>query len=374
MKKKAVIIIVSVLLAVLIAGGSVAGALLPHPIRYDINSVENIGSALEVVSKTEDCVTVRCTKAQDLKILCFTDTHFDGKNKTSDVTMKNIVNNITEQKPDLVLFGGDNVTSGFNKKRANQLAQLFENFGIYWAGVLGNHEGDNKYSVTRPEMISIFSSYDHCLMLEGPDDIWGDGNYSLNILNISNDLIYSFIFMDTGDEVSEETKIEYGIPMDESPYDGVKPSQVEWYKQVINRTKEEYGDFTSTIITHIPIFQMKDAAENAEYLYGEKREGVCSSGFDCGLFDAIKECGSTKSMFFGHDHLNDFGFICDGILLSYLQPSGYGSYSMQSKYDAPEKDWVQGCTLFKISADGSFTQSRFRNSSDVPVVTDIKAF
>ena len=31
-----------------------------------------------------------------------------------------IVKNITEQKPDLVIFGGDNISGGFTKKRATE--------------------------------------------------------------------------------------------------------------------------------------------------------------------------------------------------------------------------------------------------------------
>ena len=361
-KKKAVIIILSVLLVLIIAGGSAAAAVLPHPLNYKIKDIQSIGSTLEVVSKEEDCVTVRNTEDRDFKVITFTDTHLDGKNKTSYVTVSKLVENIEREKPDLVILGGDNVTSGMNRKRANQLAQIFENLGVYWAGILGNHEGDNKYSVSRPEMMDIFTSYEHCLMCKGPEDIWGDCNYSLNILNSDGSLCETFVFMDTGDEVSEETKTQYGIPADESPYDGVKTNQVEWYESVMTKTKETYGDFSSIVVVHIPLPQYKTAAENQEFVYGDKREGICCSGFDSGLFDAIKKYGSTKAVFCGHDHLNDFGVMCDGVLLGYMQPSGYGSYSMASKFGAEEKDWLQGYMILSLSPDGTFAYEHHRNS------------
>ena len=357
--KKAVKIILCVLLVIVVAGGAVAGALLPHPLSYRIKDIQSIGSRIEVIEKTEDCVTIKNTKPGNLKIVTFTDTHLDGKNKTSNITVGNMVDTIVREKPDLVIFGGDNVTSAFNKKRANQFAQIFENFGIYWAAVLGNHEGDNPYSVTRPEMVDIFSSYEHCLMLQGPDDIWGSGNYCLNILNADDSFCHAFIFMDTGDEMSEEDKAAYGIPADESPDDGVKESQVEWYKGVIEKGKAQYGEYPSSVVMHIPLPQMEQEAEKGNFLDGVKLEGVCASGFDSGMFDAIKEGGSTKNVWFGHDHLNSFSLMLDGIMLGYLQTSGYGSYGA-AKLGYDEKDWLQGYTVMIMSPMGTYKINHHR--------------
>ena len=39
-------------------------------------------------------------------------------------------------------------------------------------------------------------------------------------------------------------------------------------------------------------------------------------------FDAMKEKGSAQAVYFGHDHVNDFGVMYENILLSYIQPSG----------------------------------------------------
>ena len=70
-----------------------------------------------------------------------------------------------------------------NRKRSAQFAEIFEQLGVYWGGVLGNHEGDNPYSVTRTEMVDIFSSHAHCVMLRGPEDIDGDCNYVIRLLD-----------------------------------------------------------------------------------------------------------------------------------------------------------------------------------------------
>ena len=361
MKRKALIIIIAVLAVLVAAGFIVYKAALPQPLSYDIDSVPSVGSSVEIVDEKEDEVTIK-KNGDGFKVLMFTDLHFDGKNETSTVTATNLVNNIVREKPDLVIVGGDNVTSAFNGKRSAQLATIFENLGVYWAGVLGNHEGDNRFSISREKMISVFSSQDHCLIKSGKDDVDGLGNYALVILNEDDSVKHVYYFMDTMDEMSSELKAEYGIPEEESPYDGTKASQVKWYTEKNNELKEKYGDFKSTVVVHIPLPQYKTAAENGKFIYGDRLEKICASGFDAGLFDAIKAGGTTKSVFCGHDHLNTFGIEYDGILLSYIQPSGYGSYTTASRLGYEEADWLQGYTKLELENDGTFTASRVRNA------------
>lgn len=362
--KKSVKIILCVVLAVLIAAGGITYALLPHSLNYDIKSLKHTDSALEIVGETDDSVTVKKADG-NVKVLMFTDMHLDGKNKTSNITLSHFVDAIEKEKPDLVILGGDNVTSALNKKRCEQFAEIFDNLGVYWAGVLGNHEGDSGMSVTRSEMTDIFASHDYCLMKKGPEDIDGDCNYSLNIVDGSGKLVQAFFFFDTFDEMSDELKTQYNVPLDDDPYDGTRENQVKWYSEKVEATKKEYGEFGSVAVMHIPLPQMKAEAQKiedakGEFLYGVKLEGVCASGFDSGLFDAVKAGGSTHSVYFGHDHVNDFGLMCDGILLSYIQNSGWGSYTAQSKFGYEEKEGLQGYTVLNISADGKVDASAVR--------------
>lgn len=365
-KKKIAATVVCCVLVVLIAAGAIVWSQLPHPLTYDIDSIESIGdSEVTVIEKTDDEVDIRLPSGRDIKILTFTDMHLDGKNETSSVTIKNLVRNIQAEKPDLVILGGDNVTSGLNGVRAKQLGMIFEKLGVYWAGVIGNHEGDNPWSVTRPAMMEIFTSFEHCLMRKGPDDIDGDCNYVLNIFSGDGDgkkLLRTFWFFDTFDEMSEEYRQQNNVPADAGKYDGVHENQIKWYEKKAAENRAEYGDAPATVVLHIPLPQYKTTVESgAKLLYGVNYDSICASGFDTGLFDAVKKDGAVDSVFCGHDHLNSFGVERDGILLSYMQPSGYGSYGAQ-KLGFEEKDWLQGYTKLTVKTDGSFEREGLRNS------------
>ncbi len=369
MKKTAKIILCAVL-AVLIVGCGVGYAFLPHPLSYPIGRIKEAGSTLKVLEESEDSVTVCKEGEGDFKILMFTDMHLDGKNKTSKLTVSHLVENITAEKPDLVLLGGDNVTSGLNRVRAKQLGKIFEKLGVYWAGVIGNHEGDNKWSISRTEMVDIFASFPHCLMRRGLDSVTGDCNYALYIENEDGTLLKAFYFLDSFDEMTDAQKEESGWTEDMSDYDGPKADQIAWYSAKTAQAKETYGENHSILLLHIPLLQMRQAAlpkggfspENPGTKgleFGAQRENVCCTGFENGLFAAVK-AAEAQAVFCGHDHLNNFGVNVDGVLLSYIEMSGYGSYSMYSK-GFPQEEWLQGYTRLILLSDSTFTQTQITN-------------
>ena len=359
--KTALKVVIAIVLAAAIGFGSFVVYKSSQGISYDIESAEQIQSDVEIVAEDADSVTIKKKSDGDFRVVMFTDTHLKGDKELDNLTVTNMVKNIKEHKPDLVILGGDNVTYGFNKKRNVQLAELFEKLGVYWATVLGNHEGDGFLSYGRQDVIKLFASYEHCLVKEGKEDVDGDGNCTINILNADGTLREVFFLMDSGDYMTDESKAEYGVTDEDEVYDGVKTSQVNWYKEKHDAIEAEYGEFKSITVVHIPIYQAEREYADGDFLYGEKREGVCESGFDAGLFDAMKEKGSAQAVYFGHDHVNNFGVMYEDILLSYIQPSGYGAYNMQSKFDAPENEWIQGCTVLDIKTDGTYTAERIFN-------------
>ena len=283
----------------------------------------------------------------------FTDVHLNGKEDTDYTAVSYLVENISKEKPDLVIYGGDNISSGFNMRRYVQFAELMENLGVYWVAVLGNHESEGIFTYSRKKIVELYSSYDYCLIRNGRTDIDGYGNFTVNILNSDDSIKEVICLMDSGNYMTKQLKEKYGVEDKGQVYDGVKESQVEWYKEKHDELTEEFGEFRSITVIHIPPYQCR-AFEDEEYLYGDKNEGMCPAGFDSGIFDAMKEKGSIQAIYYGHDHINDFGVIYDGILMSYIQPAGYSSYNMENSQNAPESEWIQGYTKLEIKTDGTY--------------------
>ena len=364
-KKKKIIVLccAAAVLVLLIVAAVILLNKLPMPLNYPIDGIEAVNGGAQTVgvaSETEDSVTLKKTTDAPFKVLMFTDMHLDGKNKTSYTTVDRMVKSIQKEMPDLVLLGGDNVTSGYTEKRSHQLAEIFEKLGVYWGGVIGNHEGDNRFSITRSEMVDIFASYEHCLMRRGPRDIDGDCNYVINLIGADGKHQQTIFCMDTFDEISEERQAQLTLYEKNTPYDGAHENQVAWYLDRAEALKKTYGDGAKSILLlHIPLHEYDAAAEKGGFLYGEQREGICSTAFDNGLFSAIKKAGVTQAVFCGHDHLNNFGVLYDSVILSYIEPSGYGAYGMNRR-GAPKSEWLQGYTTLYILQDGTFSHGQVR--------------
>lgn len=67
------------------------------------------------------------------------------------------------------------------------------------------------------------------------------------------------------------------------------------------------------------------------------------------MFETILELGSTKAVFFGHDHRNNFSVEYKGIRLTYGMSVDYLAYPGIYKEGAQ-----RGCTVITYKPDGSF--------------------
>ena len=92
--------------------------------------------------------------------------------------------------------------------------------------------------------------------------------------------------------------------------------------------------------------------ENVNYVDGKAGEGkkiiYCGMGED-DLFETIQELGSTKGLFFGHDHDNNFSIYYKGIRMTYGYSIDYLAYSGINKRGSQ-----RGCTIITVSPDGTF--------------------
>lgn len=303
--------------------------------KNEIVSEKYIGEASDYTWKESDAYSLDDTfilkkeKDRDFVILNITDTHFSDYDYRAftafDVEMK-IKALVSSVKPDLITVSGDIVCTDSTRYATGRITDLFESFGIPWAPMFGNH--DYEGNCDKNYLADIMMSAPNCLMKKGDPDM-GVGNYIINIAE------------DNGDGSSDI--VETLVIMDCRAPDRKK--QIEWFKWVAentNRITENSSEIS--VFTHIPLIEYQyayDAAWDTENncwkdgfnAYGEWNERICydsnpdgTASLD-GLFSAMKESGTTKFFFCGHEHLNNFSIEYEGIRLTYCLKVGIASGS-----------------------------------------------
>ena len=334
---------------------------------------------VEVISENGEEVNIAKTdgqgniKNEGFRILTTTDLHLKDTPELRNKTIRMLVSQAERVKPDLIILTGDIILSKYQPLDCEQFAQLMEKLGIYWTIVFGNHEGAEEKGMFKYLMLETVRRHPHCLVRFGPKELFGYGNHRINILNGRNSLLQTLYLFDSGRDLRDEYREEYGIPADLECYDFLKNNQIEWYKSSVEETKKKYGDVKSMMYMHIPLVEYGEAitpdenggykfTDKCRYIYGAAYESVGSSEFNSGMFDAILEGKSTQAVFSGHDHVNDYCVEYKGVYLVYSQYGGYETYTMGSNYSWDEKDWPQGVTVTDIKPDGSLEISRRFNS------------
>lgn len=348
----------------------ISGGRLPKSLYCSRANPEKVPTDVKIISQNDYSTTIAKVdkngniKNDDFVIISTTDFHFDVDHEINTKAVKNFVQHIKDIKPDLVVLTGDNILSKFQQIDAIQFAQMMEEIGVYWTAVFGNHETREDRGFYKWLLWKSFCDYDHCLCKFGPDELFGYGNYTVNILGEGGKLLKTLFFFDSGRDILDRDREKYNIPADMKGYDFLKNEQIDFYKNEIDRLRKEYGDVKSFMYMHIPLQEYAHAFtlnENGRYvpsgeceiLYGDQFESVGSSNYNSGMFDAILEKGSTQAVFSGHDHVNDWCAIYKGVYLVYSLPGGYACYNLGDKIDVPESEWVEGVTITTLHQDGT---------------------
>jgi hypothetical protein len=191
------------------------------------------------------------------------------------------------------------------------------------------------------ETLTKFGS--NCMFKDLQDDaVNGNCNFAINLMKDGK--VHDQLFvMDSN---------RYNFNLSQLGYDCFKQDQIDWYESIVKYTKEQNGGETvnSLMFYHIPLPEINNAWEEGTKIYGEKREASCPPDHDYGFFNKIKELGSTKAMFFGHDHINNFEADYQGVKFC------YGIKSTDRIY---HDDDMMGCQTITIHDDHSLTIDRY---------------
>ncbi len=279
------------------------------------------------------------------KILHITDSQ-DDQNPAYD--MLNFVKKSVEYaKPDLIVFTGDVVEDkrigdlGIDdesfregvcvyekgeilhdetleniKTAVDAVLSILEETGVPYAIAQGNN--DYKCSISTAEWLEIYSAYPHCLAVDMSNDSEGRIDYNLLIKGGDGKAKFNLWLMDTGKhEVCAE--------------------QVEWYKAKAASLAEENGGemIPSFAFQHVEVPEIGNLfVECAPWESGSKASGVkffrlnpetstgknvftYAPGGESAEFKAWKETGDVVGAYFGHEHVEGFTGVYDGIELGF---------------------------------------------------------
>lgn len=336
-----------------------------------------IGSDVRVIRETAGEFYIEKTTPGPFRIMATTDFHLENKTELDYKTIRMFLQNLEAERPDLVILTGDIFETRQPTLDAVQFAEMMEKTGVYWCFVFGNHERGVEDEFVKYRLLHAVEPYGHCLVKDGPKDLFGVGNYCVNVMREGR-LVSSLFLMDSGSGARPKYNLLHGLPEDFGGYDFIKKDQIVWFELLCARNRREYGNSANLVFMHIavPEYALVCDIENledrrfppsgrAKMLYGAQYETVGCSRYNSGFFNSMKACG-TKAVFVGHDHINDFCAEYEGVKLVYVQPGGYGTYHMGRVFGWPEKDWQVGATRIDLTEDGGVDISQRLNARFLP--------
>ena len=275
---------------------------------------------------------------------------------------------IDRTKPDLVILGGDNVAACENEAeyeaQLDRIASPMEEKGIPWAHVFGNH--DQTPVLSKKYQQRVYESYPHCVSKAGPEELPGEGNYFLPVMDENGDVVFGVWGVDSQQDWKNQTvPLSYAgdlywdlmmpVPIQShSDYDFIRFEQVMWYWNTSVRLEKLCGrKIPSLMVFHIPLFEFNAILRNANrtHLKGEHNERLSNSEINSGIFAAAFQRGDVKAIFTGHDHINTFDGVYCGIHMGFDGSIGYQAYGTRDNDPGHDRERLRGGRIFDISRE-----------------------
>jgi hypothetical protein len=318
---------------------------------------------------------LRFRKDGTFKIVQFSDTHYRvRKDKDGNVlpgakiTLVNMRSALEAEKPDLVIFTGDNVVMRPQAQGMDDLYGVPESLKIPYALVVGNH--DDEHDLNRKQIVAHAAAKPWCLAEVGPKEFEGGGTYVLKIAGRDGKPAAALWCLDSNDYVRDgKKKIGYYVRF----------PQVSWYREKSRALTAANGGepLPSLAFLHIPLHEYSllfdTPPSNRNYIkqspvFGTRAEKECAGTLNTGLFAAFVESRDVMGVFVGHDHNNDYIGLLAGVCLGYGRWGGHnestynkiggGSRVLVLKEGKREFDtWVRatnGETLYPVTYPQSF--------------------
>ena len=266
---------------------------------------------------------------------------------------------LEREHPDLVVLMGDNATGDDIEsftKTLYRTVKPYTDTNTPFAFVLGNH--DLEWSdIDLDTQYGIYRSIPGCVMT----DYTPSGDYDVLIHRTDGSApALHLLFVYSGGGAPDA---DYGY------YDHVYEEQNRWIADACARVRDAWGIVPAILFQHIPVKEEFELLNERNFLcmlfdgvtgqneqkgrfYTKKRttegylgEAPCTAAYNSGEFDVIKRTESIFAMFFGHDHMNDFTGMHDGILMGQCKTASFDVYG---------DGLMQGVRILELDEDAPF--------------------
>ncbi len=253
---------------------------------------------------------------------------------------------LSYERPDLVIFTGDNINNPDLRTYEQMLTPLIE-AGVPYTMVLGNHDRENSGGLTGEQILQEYQKYDGFLGYDADPALHGTGTHNLPILSSdSSELAFNLWMFDCGDYVADSNGERLG-------YDWVRKDQIEWYnatrdeltaenggevvpslafqhiipqepcKEIFYTTNIQLGELTKNFEDGSAMTFIPDITKYNGYIF----EPCCPGYGNDGQWDAMVQGGDVLGVVCGHDHMNTFIADVDGIDMIMTPGCTYDSYN-----------------------------------------------
>lgn len=274
-------------------------------------------SKIQAVEKSAD---------KEFKIMLVTDIQLWTNPVDNNKAYEQVKALVEKTNPDLIVTLGDNVSGVTERFDLPKFIKLMDSFEIPWAPVFGNHDNEIPMNTLNWQG-DKYEDSEYCLFRKGPSNLYGCGNYVVNITEKGKPIQSLYLF-DNG----RYTKYDDGSTKE--IYMGYE--QIAWYEWNVNGINKSAGNIVpSMTFSHFAQPEMREAVEKYgvknddesytipdDYGYGKCTYLPGTAPVKSGFVDKCKELGSTKYIFCGHDHENDASITVDGITYTYGLKTG----------------------------------------------------
>ncbi|KAE8913078.1 hypothetical protein PF005_g23983 [Phytophthora fragariae] len=256
-------------------------------------------------------------------------TGMSSENCSEELTYQFMEQLLVVEEPDFIAFTGDNVQvygPSSQQRAVDAVTKAAEERRIPYGMVFGNHDQEGEFP--REKIVEMVSEKNHSYTVSGPETVDGVGNYMLNVTapiggawGDAGDGVFRMYFLDSGANAQTD-KYPYVF----SEYDWIKQSQIDYYRELSQTGRAERHSTSDSVLPavmffHIPLVEFAYSDDGCN---GEKNEWVHDQGMNLRLLSTLSEMNEVKAAFVGHDHLNEYCCLVDGVQLCYGGGTGFG--------------------------------------------------